>query len=110
MHEAYILSPLIKLNHQIECLSAYGKLETFNLYQLYVYILFSIPGNNLLVGTKQGHLFMYELVKTDENLEVQLMRYNKSFSKRPIQQLEVVPDNNLLISLTGKCLFHLLNR
>lgn len=44
---------------------------------------------------------MYELVKNEDKLEVQLMRYNKAFSKKPIQQLEVVPDHHLLISLTG---------
>lgn len=29
------------------------------------------------------------------------MKYNKLFSKKAIQQIEVVPDHNLLISLTG---------
>lgn len=65
--------------------------------------MFSL-GENLLVGTRQGHLCMYELVKNGDKLEVQLMRYNKSFSKKAIQQLEVVPDYNLLISLTGICI------
>lgn len=49
---------------------------------------------------------MYELVKNDDKLEVQLMRYNKSFSKKAIQQLEVVPDYNLLISLTGNTIMN----
>ena len=62
-----------------------------------------VPDDNLLVGTRQGHLFMYSLVKNDDKCEVQLMRYNKSFSKKAVQQLEVIPDYHLLVSLTGKC-------
>lgn len=56
----------------------------------------------MLVGSKQGQLFMYNLIKADDKCDVQLMRCNKSFSKKPIQQLEVIPDHNLLISLTGR--------
>lgn len=63
----------------------------------YYYLL----DDNLLVGTRQGHLCMYNLVRMDEKCEVQLMRYHKSFSKKAVQQLEVIPDHNLLISLTG---------
>jgi hypothetical protein len=37
----------------------------------------------------------------DQKPEVQLLRYNKNFSKKPIQQLAVVPDYQLLISLSG---------
>lgn len=70
------------------------------LRHVFIKFIFS-KGENLLVGTRQGHLCMYELVKNDDKLEVQLMRYNKAFSKKAVQQLEVVPDHNLLISLTG---------
>lgn len=57
------------------------------------------------MGTRQGHLCMYELVRNEDQLQVQLMKYNKLFSKKAIQQLEVVPDHNLLISLTGNKLY-----
>lgn len=58
---------------------------------------------NLLVGTRQGHLLMYRVVATNEEKhDVELMRYNKSFSKKAIQQLEVIPEYHLLVSLTGK--------
>jgi hypothetical protein len=60
-----------------------------------------VPDDNLLVGTRQGHLFMYSLVRNDEKCEVQLMRYNKSFSKKAVQQLEVISEYHLLVSLTG---------
>lgn len=46
---------------------------------------------------------MYNVVPrgSDQKHDVQLMRYNKTFSKKPIQQLEVIPEHNLLVSLTG---------
>ncbi|CAH1174241.1 unnamed protein product [Phaedon cochleariae] len=80
MHQAYLLSPLLKVTYQVESIAAYD--------------------DNLLVGTRQGHLCMYNLVRTDEKCDVQLMRYNKSFSKKAVQQLEVIPEHNLLLSLT----------
>ncbi|KAJ8942577.1 hypothetical protein NQ318_010385 [Aromia moschata] len=80
MHEAYQVSSLLNLTFQVESIVAYD--------------------NNLLVGTRQGHLCMYNLVRTEDKCEVQLMRYHKSFSKRAVQQLEVIPAHNLLISLT----------
>jgi hypothetical protein len=81
MHEAYQVHSLLKLTFQIEAVTAYD--------------------DNLLVGTRQGHLFMYSLVRNDEKCEVQLMRYNKSFSKKAVQQLEVISEYHLLVSLTG---------
>ncbi|XP_060532136.1 vam6/Vps39-like protein [Cylas formicarius] len=80
MHEAYQVSSLIKFSHQVESITAYGE--------------------TLLVGTRQGHLFMYSLTKNNSKWELTLMRYNKSFSKKTIQQLEVIPEQNLLLSLT----------
>ncbi|XP_030763648.1 vam6/Vps39-like protein [Sitophilus oryzae] len=79
MHEAYQNHSLIKLNHQIESIAAHD--------------------DTLLVGTRQGHLFMYKL-ENNSKCELTLMRYNKSFSKKPIQQLCIIPDQNLLVSLT----------
>lgn len=80
MHEAYQISPLLKVTFQIESIASYG--------------------DNLVVGTRHGHLCMYSIIQNDEGCEIQLMRYNKSFSKKPVQQLEVLADCNLLISLT----------
>ncbi|KAK4886156.1 hypothetical protein RN001_002427 [Aquatica leii] len=80
MHEAYQVSQLLKLTVQIESIAAYDE--------------------NLLVGTRQGHLFMYKVVRTSEDkYDVELMRYNKAFSKKPIQQLDVIPEHHLLVSL-----------
>lgn len=82
MHDAYDLVQLLKLTVQIESIAAYE--------------------DNLLVGTKQGHLLMYSVCyrEADSKHEVQLLRYNKTFSKKPIQQLAVVPEYQLLISLS----------
>ncbi|GLV35804.1 Vacuolar protein sorting 39 [Carabus blaptoides fortunei] len=82
MHEAYEVNQLLKLTVQIESITAYDEI--------------------LLVGTRQGHLLMYNVVPraSDQKHDVQLMRYNKTFSKKPIQQLEVIPEYNLLVSLT----------
>lgn len=59
--------------------------------------------DRLLVGTKQGHLLTYVIVKHfgEHKHDVQLLSYNKNFSKKPIQQLEVVSAYQLLISLSG---------
>lgn len=53
------------------------------------------------MGTRQGYLLKYNLVTTaNDNLQVELMIFNKNFSKKPIQQLEVIPEYHLLVSLT----------
>ncbi|CAG2066437.1 unnamed protein product, partial [Timema podura] len=82
MHDAYELSQLLKLNVQIESIAAYDE--------------------NLLIGTRQGHLLMYSVSCRygEHKHDVQLLRYNKTFSKKPIQQLAVIPDYHLLVSLT----------
>jgi hypothetical protein len=66
----------------------------------------------LLVGTKQGHLLVYTVrplapsaadgIRSVLDINVQLDRSNKSFSKKPITQLAVVPEYHILISLSGK--------
>lgn len=82
MHEAYEVSHLLNATVQIEAIAAYE--------------------NNVLLGTRQGHLLMYSLSANNNNqkYQVQLLRYRKNFSKKPIQQIEVIPDDNLLICLT----------
>ncbi|KAJ0176101.1 hypothetical protein K1T71_008275 [Dendrolimus kikuchii] len=82
MHEAYEVSHLLNATVQIEAIAAYD--------------------NNLLLGTRQGHLLMYSLSPNDgsQKYQVQLLRYRKNFSKKPIQQIEVIPEENLLLCLT----------
>ena len=63
----------------------------------------------LILGTRQGQLYMYYIVPKDDKPEVSLMRLNKNFSKKPIQQIEVIPKHQLLVSLTGRffSVFHM---
>ncbi|XP_073983190.1 vacuolar protein sorting 39 [Rhodnius prolixus] len=84
-HDAYEYTQLLKLAVQIESLAAYG--------------------DRLLVGTKQGHLMFYSVTRQDSNKgdqkpDVKLLRYNKNFSKKPIQQIAVVPDYDIIIKLS----------
>lgn len=81
MHQAYESYSLTNLSTQIESISAFD--------------------DNLLIGTRQGSLFMYNRVlEENDKYSLQLKRLNKTFSKKGISQLEVIPEYELLISLT----------
>ncbi|KAL0829175.1 hypothetical protein ABMA28_004014 [Loxostege sticticalis] len=86
MHEAYEVSHLLNVTVQIEAIAAYD--------------------GNLLLGTRQGHLLMYSLSSNNGNqkYDLQLLRYCKNFSKKPIQQIDVIPEDNLLLCLTDNVL------
>ncbi|KAI8432249.1 hypothetical protein MSG28_004690 [Choristoneura fumiferana] len=86
MHEAYEVSHLLNLTVQIEAIAAYD--------------------GHLILGTRQGHLMMYSLSSNNGNqkYELQLLQYCKGFSKKPIQQIEVIPEDNLLLCLTDNIL------
>ncbi|CAG7719932.1 unnamed protein product [Allacma fusca] len=62
--------------------------------------------NNLLVGTKEGHLLIYKvIIETGLTppipVDVHITHSNKHFSKKPIIQLDVIPEHKVLISLTA---------
>ncbi|GAB0088727.1 Vacuolar sorting protein 39/Transforming growth factor beta receptor-associated domain 1 [Sergentomyia squamirostris] len=84
MHEAYAVSLPAKIAVQIECIVGYD--------------------NYVILGTKQGHLLMYQIQQHDSDAEIkmdlQLLQYDKNFSKKPIVQIEVLPEYQLLVSLT----------
>ncbi|XP_028156515.1 vam6/Vps39-like protein [Ostrinia furnacalis] len=86
MHEAYEASHILNVTVQIEAIAAYD--------------------GNLLLGTRQGHLLMYSLSSNNGNqkYDIQLLRYCKNFSKKPIQQIDVIPEDNLLLCLTDNIL------
>jgi len=81
MHEAYHSHLLLKLPLQVESITS--------------------AGDQLFVGTKDGHLLMYGVTRkpggSDHN--VQLLRSNKYFSKKAIMQLAVVPEYSILVAL-----------
>ncbi|KAG1658440.1 Vam6/Vps39-like protein [Nymphon striatum] len=58
--------------------------------------------DNLLVGTKQGHLLMYKFTvkKPTGEHKSDLIRSNKFFSKKAICQMELVPDLQILVTLS----------
>jgi hypothetical protein len=103
MHDAYQIDWLLKSPTQVqfECITTYGSLS-FSCLGCSV-ILFVPLEDNLLVGSKQGHLLMYSITQKpgDHKLEVQLLKLIKTFSKKPINQLAVVPEFEMLISLSG---------
>lgn len=83
MHDAFEHAVILeKLPLQIECIATFG--------------------DNLLVGTRQGHLLLYGVKDGtgDNRFEVELRSSNKLFSKKPICQLAVVEQLTLLISLS----------
>ncbi|XP_026195631.1 vam6/Vps39-like protein isoform X1 [Anabas testudineus] len=81
MHDAYEPVPILeKLPLQIDCLAAWE--------------------DWLLVGTKPGHLLLYQIKKDpgSNRFEVTLEKSHKNFSKK-IQQLYVVSQYKILVSL-----------
>ncbi|XP_059481354.1 vam6/Vps39-like protein [Neocloeon triangulifer] len=85
MHDAYMIDWLLKSPTQVqfECVTTFG--------------------DNLLVGSKQGHLLMYSVTSKpadQKKLDVQLLKLIKTFSKKAINQLAVVPEFEIIISLS----------
>ncbi|XP_022644314.1 vam6/Vps39-like protein isoform X2 [Varroa destructor] len=63
--------------------------------------------DTLLLGTKQGYLTTFRVTKahppnSESPLDVRLHKTFKSFSKKPINELVVVEDHDLLISLSDQ--------
>nr|XP_002129290.2 vam6/Vps39-like protein [Ciona intestinalis] len=100
MHDAYEAIPILeRLPLAIESIAFYGlddKEEESNA---------QIPNfKKLLVGTKPGHLLVYNVRGkpggSPSHIETLLERTNRSFSKKPIQQLYVSPEFKIIISLS----------
>lgn len=65
-------------------------------------IVLFISDDNLLIGTREGHLLMYNVPPVfDDSHKLELLRHSKNFNKKRINQIDVVPEYNLLIILTG---------
>ncbi|KAK7078072.1 Vam6/Vps39-like protein, partial [Halocaridina rubra] len=57
--------------------------------------------DNLVVGTRQGHLLMYAVTETSQGRwDVSLLCSNKNFSRKPILQVQVVPEHQIIVSLS----------
>lgn len=82
MHDAYEETSILNISVQIESMAAYD--------------------DNLLIGTREGHLLMYNVPSvSDDNHKLELLRHSKNFNKKRITQIDVIPEYNLLIILTG---------
>ena len=63
---------------------------------------------NIIVGTQQGHLLMYSIrANSDQKRDVTLLRSNKNFSRKPINQVAVVPEHQIIVSLSGNFFFNI---
>ncbi|KAG9430938.1 vam6/Vps39-like protein isoform X1 [Apis mellifera carnica] len=81
MHDAYEETSILNISVQIESMAAYD--------------------DNLLIGTREGHLLMYNVPSvSDDNHKLELLRHSKNFNKKRITQIDVIPEYNLLIILT----------
>ncbi|XP_012531879.1 vam6/Vps39-like protein [Monomorium pharaonis] len=81
MHDAYEETSILNITVQIESMAAYD--------------------DNLLIGTREGHLLMYNVPSVfDDSHKLELLRHSKNFNKKRITQIDVVPEYNLLIILT----------
>lgn len=58
--------------------------------------------NNVIVGTRNGQLIMYTV---DEEGSMDMLMFNKNFSKKPITQVEVAASQHLLFVLTDGLLY-----
>lgn len=68
--------------------------------------LYSLSQNNIIIGTRQGHLLFYSIQSNPDGqkVDIALLQYNKSFSKKPIVQLEVIVGLKILFSLSDSVL------
>ncbi|CAL7939543.1 unnamed protein product [Xylocopa violacea] len=81
MHDAYEKISILNISVQIESMTAYD--------------------DNLLIGTREGHLLMYNIPPvSDDNHKLEILRHSKNFNKKRITQIDVVPEYNILIILT----------
>lgn len=84
MHEAYeVVNVLDKLPRQIESIACHN--------------------DTLFIGTKEGHLLVYTVHKASKDssrFDTTVDRTHKFFSKKPILQLEVIPEYHILVSLS----------
>lgn len=62
----------------------------------------------MFLGNRVGHLSQYSVEARDDDADgeaqkvLQLLQYDKNFSKKTIVQIEVVPESRLMFSLSGE--------
>lgn len=93
MHDAFdCVAILERLPLEIDCIASSGK--------------------TLFVGTNKGHLLVYTIHEEDPStgvkypegkFEVELMRSNKAFGRKPIAQLVALEEYDIIVSLSDGC-------
>lgn len=61
------------------------------------YFFPSVADNNVILGTRSGQLIMYSV---GDDGAVDMVMFNKNFSKKAIVQMQVIPAEHLLFVLT----------
>lgn len=93
MHDAFeCVSILERLPLEIDCIAS--------------------SGSTLLVGTNKGHLLVYTIHQEEigtrnggeGKFEVELLRSNKAFGRKPIIQLVVIEEYDIIVSLSDGCI------
>ncbi|ORY95714.1 CNH domain-domain-containing protein [Syncephalastrum racemosum] len=85
MHDAFQVTTVVEKVNRIESIFAHG--------------------DRLLIGTSVGHLLEYDikepLVADDNEVpEVTLVQTHKAFSKKPVEQLDIIKEIDVLVSLS----------
>lgn len=108
MHDPYECYPILKLGSTVDSFAAFGKFSHHLLVIMFLnefHIRLFPSEDSLLVGAKPAHLIRYSIKAKDKDkdskLDVQLLRYYKNFCKKAIQQIEAIPQRNLIILLSG---------
>lgn len=59
--------------------------------------------NNVIIGTQPGYLLRYTFNPNPEERQpgLSLLQFNKTFSDKPIRQIDVIPEYQLLFSLSN---------
>lgn len=110
MHDAYEETSILNITVQIESMAAYGRILSAVQWDCQKFLgidgafikFLIVSDDNLLIGTREGHLIMYNVPSVfDDSHKLELLRHSKNFNKKRINQIDVVPEYNLLIILTG---------
>lgn len=95
MHKAYVLHQPSKISVQIESIAGYKNIVFLGTRLANLEYFVSSPFYWLL-NSRQGHLLQYCFqASPDGRMELQLLQYDKNFSKKPILQLQVLEVSQL---------------
>lgn len=67
-------------------------------------LIVNLSDNSVIIGTQEGYLLMYTFNPNADERQpgLSLLQFNKTFSDKPIRQIDVIPEYNLLFSLSDE--------